>query len=208
MMKLIIGLGNPGVKYEKTRHNVGFMALDQFLKDFESTKNTVWTESKKFKSDIAELDWQREETHSARSARSGQEGKIPHGEEKVILVKPKTYMNDSGLAVRLLVDFYKVAPEDVWVLHDDVDFPVGSMRIRFGGASAGHRGVMSIIETLGTDKFWRFRLGIGRPGESEHSGVSHYVLDKVSPQDHAKIREMLQRGVKAIKVGFVDGLEA
>ena len=207
-MKLIIGLGNPGVKYEKTRHNVGFMALDQFLKDFESTKNTVWTESKKFKSDIAELDWQREETHSARSARSGQEGKIPHGEEKVILVKPKTYMNDSGLAVRLLVDFYKVAPEDVWVLHDDVDFPIGSMRIRFGGASAGHRGVMSIIEQLGTDKFYRFRLGIGRPGESEHSGVSHYVLDTFTHEDHSKIRELLKRASKALQMGLEKDLES
>lgn len=191
-MKLIVGLGNPGEKYEKTRHNIGFMALDQFLKDFESEKETAWTDSSKFKSDIAELVWQPE-----------------HGKaEKVVLAKPKTYMNDSGLAVSLLTGFYKVQPEDVWILHDDVDFPAGSMRIRLGGASAGHRGIMSIIEKLGTDKFYRFRLGIGRPGESEHSGVSHYVLDTFNHEDHSKVRELLKRTSKAIQMGLEKGLDA
>ena len=196
-MKLIIGLGNPGGKYEKTRHNVGFMALDQFLRDFEPAKNTLWNSSDKFKSDIAEIEWQREH-----------DGGKSHQPEKVILVKPKTFMNDSGLAVKLLVDFYKVSPEDAWILHDDVDFPIGSMRIRLGGASAGHRGVMSIIESLGTDKFYRFRLGIGRPGESEHSGVSHYVLDTFTHEDHAKIRELLKRTSKAIQMGLEKDLES
>lgn len=197
-MKLIVGLGNPGEKYEKTRHNIGFMALDTFLKDFESEKQTIWTSSDKFKSDIAEIEWQ----HKKETP-----GIVPHGEEKVILVKPKTYMNDSGLAVSLLVNFYKVAPEDLWILHDDVDFPIGSMRIRLGGASAGHRGIMSIIEALGTDTFYRFRLGIGRPGESEHSGVSHYVLDTFTHEDHSKIRELLKRCSKAIQVGLENGLD-
>lgn len=191
-MKLLVGLGNPGKEYEKTRHNVGFMLLEQFFKDFTPAKKTIWSDSSKFKSDIAEMVWQKEK------------GK----EEKIILLKPKTYMNNSGMAVQLVTSFYKIDPSDMWIFHDDVDFPVGSMRIRFGGASAGHRGVMSVIDTLGTDKFWRFRLGIGRPGESEHSGVSHYVLDTISHQDHAKIREMLQRGVKAIEVGLQHDLEA
>ena len=197
-MKLLVGLGNPGEKYEKTRHNVGFMALDQFLKDFEPARQTTWEDNKKFKSDIVELEWQREKS----------DGSVPHGIEKLILVKPKTYMNDSGLAVRLLVDFYKVKPEDVWILHDDVDFPIGSMKIRFGGASAGHRGIMSIIEQIGTDKFYRFRLGIGRPGESEHSGVSHYVLDTFTHEDHSKIRELLKRVSKALQKGLEKGLDA
>lgn len=191
-MKLIIGLGNPGEKYENTRHNIGFMALDQFLKDFESARDTKWAPNAKFKSQTADLTWQPE--HSPA--------------EKMVLAKPDTYMNDSGLAVQLLVDFYKVAPEDVWVLHDDVDFPIGSMKIRLGGASAGHRGVMSIIERLGTDKFYRFRLGIGRPGESEHSGVSHYVLDGFSHEDHGKVRELLKRTSKAIQMGLEKGLDA
>ena len=192
LMKLVVGIGNPGKDYEKTRHNVGFMLLEQFLKDYEPIRKTVWENNTKLKSDIAEIFWQ------------GKNGK----NERIILVKPKTYMNNSGMAVSLITSFYKIEPENVWILHDDVDFPIGSMRIRFGGASAGHRGVMSIIESLGSDKFWRFRLGIGRPGESEHSGVSHYVLDRFSHQDHAKVREMLHRGVKAIEVGLQDDLQA
>lgn len=198
-MKLIVGLGNPGEKYVNTRHNVGFMALDSFLRDFEPEKETSWNQNSKFKSDIAEIVWQRQEKDP---------GKIPHGEEKVILAKPLTYMNDSGLAVKLLVDFYKVKMEDLWILHDDVDFPAGSMRIRLGGASAGHRGITSIIDALGTDKFYRFRLGIGRPGESEHSGVSHYVLDTFNHEDHSKIRELLKRSTKAIELGLEKDLES
>src|SRR5579859_3744893 len=113
-MKLIVGLGNPGKQYEKTRHNVGFMVLEQVLKDFEPTKQTIWNSSTKFKSDIAELEWQP------------QQGEL----QKLILVKPKTFMNNSGMAIQLLTNFYKISSEDIWVIHDDVDFPVGSMRIR------------------------------------------------------------------------------
>lgn len=190
-MKLIVGLGNPGEKYQNTRHNIGFMAIEQFLKDYETIRDTVWEDNQKFKSDIAETSWQKKN------------GEV----EKLILVKPKTYMNDSGLAVKLLADFYKVEPEDIWILHDEVDFPEGTMRIRLGGASAGHRGVMSIIENLGTDKFWRFRLGIGRPNEVEHTGVSRYVLDDFSHADHGKVRELLKTTVKAIEMGLEEDLD-
>jgi len=117
-------------------------------------------------------------------------------------------MNNSGMAVKLIADFYKISSNDIWVLHDDVDFPEGSMRIRFGGASAGHRGVMNIIDTLGTDKFWRFRLGIGRPGESQHSEVEHYVLDTFSHQDHGKVREMLKHASKALQLGLEQDLDS
>lgn len=191
-MKLIVGLGNPGKQYEKTRHNVGFMVLEQFLKDFEPTLQTVWTNNEKYKSDIAEIVWQPKH----------------HNAQKVVLAKPKTFMNNSGMAVKLLADFYKIEPDDIWIIHDDVDFPVGSMRIRHGGASAGHRGVMSILDTIKTDKFWRFRMGIGRPGESQHSGVEHYVLDTFSGQDHAKIREMLKHASKAIMMGLDEDVTA
>lgn len=191
-MKLIVGLGNPGKQYEKTRHNVGFMAVEQFLKDFEPLNKTEWIENNKFKSDIAEIEWQPQV-------------KPP---EKVLLVKPKTFMNNSGQAVAIIANFYKIPTEDVWILHDDIDFPEGSVRIRQGGASAGHRGIMSVIEQLGDDKFWRFRLGIGRPGESGHDAVSHHVLDEFSHQDHAKIREMLKHTVKAIKFGLEQDLAA
>ncbi len=191
-MKLIVGLGNPGKQYENTRHNVGFMAVEQFLKDFEPVRKTEWTENNKFKADIAEIEWQPQTRPL----------------EKVFLVKPKTFMNNSGQAVASIANFYKIPSEDIWVLHDDIDFPVGSIRIRQGGASAGHRGVMSVIEQLGDDKFWRFRLGIGRPGESGHDAVSHHVLDTFSHQDHAKIRELLKHAVKAIKMGLEEDLVA
>lgn len=200
-MKLIVGLGNPGKEYEKTRHNVGFMTVEHFLKDFEPARQTVWEDNSKFKSDIVTIEWQR--SKPLRDA-VVQQPLI----EKVILLKPKTYMNNSGLAVGLVADFYKIPTEDIWILHDDVDFPEGSMRIRFGGASAGHRGVMSIIDALGSDKFWRFRLGIGRPGEAGHSGVEHHVLDEFSHQDHAKVREMLKHASKAIQLGLEEDLTA
>ena len=200
-MKLIVGLGNPGKEYEKTRHNVGFMVLDQFLKDFEPLKKTEWQVSTKFKSDILEIEWQR--THPVH------DGVIDQPLlEKVLLVKPKTYMNNSGLAVQLIANFYKIPADDIWIVHDDVDFPVGSMRIRNGGASAGHRGIMSIIDQLGDDKFWRFRIGIGRPGEAGHSGVEHHVLDIFSSQDHSKIREVLKHASKAISTGLEEDLVA
>lgn len=191
-MKLIVGLGNPGDKYENTRHNIGFMALDHFLKDFAPMKQTIWQISKKFKSQIAEIEWNRKN------------GEV----EKVILVKPTTYMNNSGMAVKLLTDFYKIALDDLWILHDDVDFPAGSMKIRFGGASAGHRGITSLIETLGSDKFWRFRLGIGRPRENGHDGVVRHVLDALNHEDHKGIRELLKHTSKALQLGLEKDLTA
>src|SRR5260221_371671 len=192
-MKLIIGLGNPGKEYQKTRHNIGFMAVEQFLKAYEPEKETVWTDSKKFKSDIADIEWDDDHGHV----------------EKVILVKPKTFMNNSGMAVALLAKFYKVKSEDIWIVHDEVDFPAGTMRIRLGGASAGHRGVMSIIEALGTDVFWRFRLGIGRPGEEREKGrgVSEYVLEGFDHGDKRRIREMLKHTVKALEMGLQEDLQ-
>jgi len=191
-MKILVGLGNPGDKYENTRHNIGFMALEQFLKDYEPLKKTTWTKSTKFKADIAEIEWNRKT------------GEV----EKVLLVKPATYMNNSGMSVKIVTDFYKVSPENMWIIHDDVDFPAGSMKIRFGGASAGHRGITSIIETLGTDKFWRFRLGIGRPREAGHSGVVRHVLDELTHEDHKAIRELLKHTSKAIELGLEKDLHA
>src|SRR3989344_2831986 len=193
-MKLIVGLGNPGEKYGKTRHNVGFMVVEQFLKDFEPVEKTSWVDEKKFKADLVEIDWNG---------------------EKVLLVKPKTYMNNSGMAVKLLTTYYKIPATDVWVIHDEVDLPLGSMKIRFGGASAGHRGVTSIMETLTTDKFWRFRLGIGHPrNKSEHSypkfnikGVDDYVLGGFTGPDRGKARELVKRGAKALAVALDEGLD-
>ena len=195
-MKLIIGLGNPGEKYERTRHNLGFMILEHFLKDSQLERKTEWENSTKFKSDIVALEWKPKV------------GVL----EKVILCKPKTYMNNSGMAVQLISSFYKVAPSDIWIIHDDFDLPLGSMKIRFGGASAGHHGVESIISALNSDKFWRFRMGTG---ESHSKGkmakhrirkADDFVLGGFGKGESGKIRELIKRAVKAIETGLEDGL--
>ncbi|HSX40412.1 MAG TPA: aminoacyl-tRNA hydrolase [Candidatus Saccharimonadales bacterium] len=196
-MKLIVGLGNPGEKYEKTRHNLGFMVVEHFLHDFEPVGKTQWDDNKKFKSDIAEITWESKS-----------------GSEKVILVKPKTYMNNSGMAVRLLTDFYKIAPEDVWIIQDEIDLPLGSMKIRLGGASAGHHGVESVMEHLGTDKFWRFRLGIGmQKGHgtiADHTikNAEDFVLGTFGGHERSHIKELIKRAVKAIELGLTQDLHA
>lgn len=199
-MKLIVGLGNPGIQYQKTRHNLGFMVVEQFLKDFEPVNKTEWLDEKKFKSDIAEFNWQPR-----------------HGkEEKVILVKPKTYMNNSGLAVSLISQYLNVSISDIWIVHDDIDLQLGAMKIRFGGGTAGHHGTQSIMEKLGSDKFWRFRMGIGdsnskfiptKSGQSSKlRNVDDYVLGKFTGAERGKVRELIKRGVKAIETGLEEGL--
>lgn len=197
-MKLIIGLGNPGEKYDKTRHNLGFVVIERFLKNFESVKTTVWENSVKFKSDISQIEWQPK-----------------HGSlEKVILVKPKTYMNNSGMAVQLITNYYKLPANDIWIIHDDIDLPLGSMKIRFGGASAGHHGVESIMEHLDTDKFWRFRMGIGQKNErlgmrnEKLRNVEDYVLGDFTGQEKGKLKELIKRGADAIETALESGLEA
>lgn len=190
-MKLIIGLGNPGTRYERTRHNIGFMVAERFLKNFETVDKTKWEDSIKFKSDTAQIIWQPR-----------------HGkEEKVILVKPKTYMNNSGLAIQLLTTYYKLSTTDIWIIHDDIDLPLGSMRIRFGGASAGHHGVNSIIEKLGTDKFWRFRMGVGVENH-KLKNMDDFVLGEFRGAEQGKVRELIKRGAKAIDMVLEKGLDA
>ena len=192
-MKLIVGLGNPGEKYEKTRHNIGFMALDQFLKDTASLAQTVWDDNKKLKAAIAPTIWQPK-----------------HGkEEKIILAKPKTYMNNSGMSVQLIADFYHIPPEDMWVLHDEVDLQLGQLRIRKGGGSAGHRGIESLLKVFPEGNFWRFRMGIGRPEESVSvKGIDTFVLGTFIHQEHARVRELLAHTSKALQTALEAGLDA
>jgi PTH1 family peptidyl-tRNA hydrolase len=194
-MKLIVGLGNPGAKHEKTRHNLGFTIIDALLKDFSSVDKILFREEKKFQSEIAEIDWQPKK------------GSL----EKVILVKPLTYMNGSGSAVSLISKFYKISPEDIWVIHDEIDLPLGGMKIRFGGASAGHKGVESIIELLGTDKFWRFRIGIGPQKEKIQTkkvkAIDNYVLGEFPEGEKGKAREIVKKSMKAIEDALEEGLE-
>ena len=196
-MKLIVGLGNPGEKYIDTRHNLGFKIVEHFLKDFQSAKDTIWENSTKFKSDIAQVEWQPK-----------------HGTlERVILAKPQSYMNNSGLAVRLISDFYKLKPEDIWIIHDDIDLPLGNMKIRFGGASAGHHGVESIMRILTTDKFWRFRMGTGLKNQKLNlknqklKNVEDFVLSGFTGSEKGKVKNLIKRGVNAIEASLEDSLE-
>ncbi|HSA84238.1 MAG TPA: aminoacyl-tRNA hydrolase [Patescibacteria group bacterium] len=205
-MKLIIGLGNPGEKYEHTRHNFGFMVVEQFLKDFFPVEKTAWSQSEKLKSDVAVFDWQPKT------------GKA----QKVILAKPLTFMNDSGLAVSLLASFYKVEHADIWVVYDELDLPVGAMKIRKGGAAAGHHGVESIIEHLKSDDFWRFRMGIGvtkqhqdSDDEKQHAigrqtikKAKSFVLATFGKSEQGDIRKLIKHGADALQMALEKGMPA
>jgi PTH1 family peptidyl-tRNA hydrolase len=190
-MKIIVGLGNPGEKYENTRHNLGFLVLDHLLKHLGDSK-IDWDHSNKLKSDIS--------TFTLK-------------EEKVLLSKPQTYMNNSGMAVQLLKDFYKVEPEDLWIVYDELDLPLGSMKIRFGGAAAGHHGVESIMDAIGTDKFWRFRLGIGvthnksEVGRHDFKDAKEYVLDHFHSGEIGKTRELIKHASEALQCAMDKGME-
>ncbi|MFZ2299531.1 MAG: aminoacyl-tRNA hydrolase [Candidatus Moraniibacteriota bacterium] len=160
-MKLIIGLGNPGKEYEKTRHNAGFLCVDFLRKEFSFSPFVL---DKKISAEISS-------------------GMI--GTEKVLLVKPDTFMNDSGTAVRSLLGFYKLSPADIIVIHDDLDIVPGTYRTTVSSRAAGHNGVQDIIDTVGTQDFFRIRLGIGRPDEAMGARMSShdFVLQDFSPSE-------------------------
>lgn len=162
-MFLIIGLGNPEKKYARTRHNAGFLAMD-FL-----AKESKWLETKKLKSSIAETEL------------NGQ---------KIILAKPQTYMNNSGLAVAALVKKYNLPAENIIVVYDELDLPFENIRVKLGGSSAGHNGIKSIIEHLGTDKFWRLRIGISN-NDREIIPAEKFVLSKFSQEELKTLQEKI-----------------
>ncbi|HEY5210388.1 MAG TPA: aminoacyl-tRNA hydrolase [Stellaceae bacterium] len=153
-MRLLVGLGNPGPRYERNRHNIGFMAVEALLRrhEFRAVRN-------------------RFDAHLA-------EGQI--GAERVFVMMPQTFMNDSGNAVGPAARFYKIAPEEVAVIHDEVDLAPGKLRVKQGGGSAGHNGIRSIDAGLGYD-YWRVRLGVGHPGAKEL--VPHWVLQNFTAED-------------------------
>jgi PTH1 family peptidyl-tRNA hydrolase len=191
-MNLIVGLGNPGEKYENTRHNLGFLVIDHLLKAIGTSK-VEWTNSNKLKSDIALFSLK---------------------EEKVLLAKPQTFMNNSGIAVQLILQFYKIKPEELWIVYDELDLPLGSIKIRFGGAAAGHHGAESVMESIGTDKFWRFRLGIGESHDKMHAvgrqeirDAKEYVLDQFHSTEKGKARELVKKGSEALQTALEKGIE-
>lgn len=168
-MKLIVGLGNPGAEYEKTRHNVGWMVLDAFARKFRI-----------------------ELTRHEKNALTGT-GRVAGG--SVLLAKPLTYMNLSGDAVRLLVNAYAESPEEMIVVYDDVDLPLGRLRIRPNGSAGTHNGMRSIISTLGTEKFPRLRIGIGGPGEAR---LRDHVLDEFAAGEQPAVDRAITRSVDAL----------
>jgi len=179
-MKLIVGLGNPGREYAKTRHNVGFMVVDRL-----ASVLGVTVASKMFKAQVGQ-------------------GQI--NGEKIVLVKPQTYMNLSGEAVGALLNWYKLTVSDLLVIYDDLDLANGKLRLRPGGGSGGHKGMQSIIQTLGTDNFPRVRIGIGRPQEPGYA-TTDYVLGHFSNDEATVLEEVLGLAMDAVICAVREGIE-
>ena len=165
-IKLIVGLGNPGREYEATRHNAGFWWVEEFAR----THGASFRADGKFHGLVA------------RTALHGHE---------VHLLKPQTFMNVSGRAVGALAQFYKIEPAQMLVVHDELDLPPGSAKLKLGGGHGGHNGLKDIIAHLGTKDFWRLRIGIGHPGE--RGEVSNYVLNAARKEEQALIDEAMAR---------------
>jgi len=176
-MKLIVGLGNPETRYENTRHNTGFMALDRFAKTHDAT----FAAQKKFKAEAAEL--------------------TLHG-EKVLLLKPQTYYNLSGEAVRATADFYKITPADVLIIHDELMLPFGTVRTRIGGSDAGNNGIKSINQHMGNETT-RIRVGVSN-STREHIDDVNFVLGKFTGEEQADLPQLLELADKLIEQ-FVSG---
>ena len=170
-MKLIVGLGNPGKEYEKTRHNSGYMALAKLAENVGASVT-----SNKFQALTAAA---------------------MIGGEKVLLMEPLTFMNLSGNAVRAAADYYKIDPQDILILHDDMDLPVGSVRIRPKGSSGGQKGMKHIIACMGTDEIARIRIGVGHSRRGEHEEVPDWVLSPVAKADRELFDTAIDTAAKA-----------
>ncbi|KRN27317.1 aminoacyl-tRNA hydrolase [Liquorilactobacillus mali] len=168
-MKLIVGLGNIGKEYDGTRHNVGFMVLDELAKregiSFNKVKNEATLADFMFKG------------------------------EKIILAKPLTYMNESGRSVRPLMDFYKIPVEDVIIIHDDMDLPVGHLRLRQKGSAGGHNGIKSLISHLGTQEFKRIKIGIDHP---QRMSVVDWVLSRFTKEQQNQLESGINEALEAL----------
>ncbi len=186
-MKVIVGLGNPGEKYENTRHNLGFMVLDALLEKFEEASKTFWEKDSKLKAATKQ---------------------VKHGDNTLLLVKPQTFMNDSGIAVQKVLSFYKIDPVDLILIHDELDLPYGKQRIRFGGGAGGNHGVESVIEHIG-DKFLRIRLGIGTDSEHEtrREHTDKYVLGKITSHEKGKTKTMIHEAMKSLDLILEHGID-
>ncbi|HVD11949.1 MAG TPA: aminoacyl-tRNA hydrolase [Gaiellaceae bacterium] len=175
---LVAGLGNPGREYERTRHNVGWLVLDELA---------------------------RRHGGSWRSKFSGSLAEVRLGDARLALLKPETYMNESGRSVGAAARFFKVEPEQLLVVHDDVDLDPGRLQARSGGGLAGHNGLRSLARDLGSQEFLRLRIGVGRPGRGDPRSVSDWVLSGFAPQED--VEALVSRAADAVESLVTEGLE-
>lgn len=178
-MWLIVGLGNPGEKYQNTRHNLGF----KFVEGLRLKLNgPLWEKSSKFKAETSKLT------------------------DEVMLVKPLTFMNNSGESVTLIANFFKIPSEGIVIVYDELDLPLGHIKLRLGGSAAGHHGVESVIEKLGTDKFIRVRLGIGKSNIG-HNSSERFVLEKFSASEQPAVKKIIKRAINAVELILKEGID-
>jgi peptidyl-tRNA hydrolase, PTH1 family len=175
---LVVGLGNPGREHAGNRHNVGWMVVDELARRYGAT---------------------------FRGKYSGQFGEARIGDAKVALLKPETYMNLSGRSVSPAARFYKVPPERVLVVHDEGDFDLGRLQARVGGGLAGHNGLRSIAQDLGTQEFGRLRIGVGRPERGDPRPLADFVLSDFQPHEDAE--RIVARAADAVETLLAEGLE-
>lgn len=186
-MKVLVGLGNTGEKYLNTRHNLGFALVDEYAQKHQGPEFS-WNEDKKVQAQVLKID-------------------------DVWLIKPQTMMNASGLAVKALMNYYKVDIKDLVIVHDDLDLLLGKIKIKTEGSAGGHRGVGSIINELNTDKFIRIKLGIGnqKSHAGEHKRISFdadkFVVEKFTQGEKSKVRHMLKQGLKAVEAILNENLD-
>lgn len=180
MIRLMVGLGNPGPEYEATRHNAGFWWVDAVARQLKATLH-------------------------AERAYHGLLARVNTPAGPVWLLEPQTYMNVSGKSVAALARFYKIAPEEILVAHDELDLPPGEMKLKQGGGHAGHNGLRDIHAQLGTGDYWRLRLGIGHPGVKAE--VINWVLKKPSPEQRTAIEECVERTLKAVPAMLAGEME-
>ncbi|HET7043885.1 MAG TPA: aminoacyl-tRNA hydrolase [Gaiellaceae bacterium] len=177
-MLLVAGLGNPGREYAGNRHNAGYLVVDELA---------------------------RRHGGSWKAKYSGQLAEVRIGPARVALLKPETYMNDSGVSVGAAARFFKLEPDEVLVVHDEGDFDLGRLQARRGGGLAGHNGLRSIAKHLGTQEFLRLRIGVGRPGRGDPRDLADYVLSDFEPHEDAEA--LVARAANAVETLAADGLD-
>ncbi|MCK4968501.1 MAG: aminoacyl-tRNA hydrolase [Candidatus Aenigmarchaeota archaeon] len=181
MVKLIFGLGNPDKQYQSTRHNCGKIAITALAKELHCLPFHL---TKKLASNIASTTFQQ---------------------EKIVLAYSTTYMNESGLAVQKLLHYYQLSPSDLWLIYDDIDLPLGKIRIRLGGSAGGHKGVNSVIQAINNDQFIRFRIGI----KPKHlvSNVSSFVLKRFTLPEKIILKKTIKQTAGALQMALAQGIE-